>query len=163
MSDAPWWRGTRGEWYVVAQGLLFAVVIFGPRALPGQPAWSAPYAGIASTVGLVLMVAGGTLAVAGLFGLGRNNLTALPYPLPESTLVVTGPYRIVRNPIYSGLIFGALGYALRINGGLTLGYALLLFVFFDVKSRREELWLVERFPEYPVYQQRVKKLIPWVY
>jgi protein-S-isoprenylcysteine O-methyltransferase Ste14 len=163
MSDAPWWKGTRGEWYVVIQGFLFALVILGPRGLPGLPAWRAPYAGIASTVGLVLMVAGGTLAVAGLFGLGRNNLTALPYPLPESTLVVSGPYRIVRNPIYSGLIFGAFGYALRTNGGLTLGYALLLFVFFDVKSRREELWLVERFPEYAAYQQRVKKLIPWVY
>jgi protein-S-isoprenylcysteine O-methyltransferase Ste14 len=163
MSDAPWWRGTRGEWYVVAQGFLFALIIFGPRALPGRPAWSAPYAGIASTVGLVLMVAGGTLAAAGLLGLGRDNLTALPYPLPQSTLVVTGPYRIVRNPIYSGLILGALGYALRVNGDLTLGYALLLFVFFDVKSRREELWLVERFPEYAAYQQRVKKLIPWVY
>lgn len=163
MSDAPWWRGTRGEWYVVAQGLLFALVIFGPRSLPGQPAWSAPYAGIASAVGLVLIVAGGALAATGLLGLGRNNLTALPYPRPESTLVVTGPYRIVRNPIYSGLIIGALGYALRVNGGLTLGYALLLFVFFDVKSRREELWLVEKFPEYTAYQQRVKKLIPWVY
>jgi protein-S-isoprenylcysteine O-methyltransferase Ste14 len=77
--------------------------------------------------------------------------------------VVTGPYRLVRNPIYSGLIFGAFGYALWVNGWLTLGYALLLFIFFDIKSRKEERWLAEKFPDYGAYQQRVRKLIPWVY
>jgi protein-S-isoprenylcysteine O-methyltransferase Ste14 len=161
--SAPWWKNTRGEWYVVTQGFLFALVALGPHTAPGLPEWTAPWARVASVVGLALMLAGGTLAVAGLLGLGRDNLTALPYPRDESTLVVTGPYRLVRNPIYSGLIFGAFGYALWVNGWLTLAYALLLFVFFDVKSRKEERWLTEKFPDYPAYQQRVRKLIPWVY
>ena len=39
----------------------------------------------------------------------------------------------------------------------------LLFIFFDLKSRREEQWLREAYPDYPAYQKRVKKLIPWVY
>jgi protein-S-isoprenylcysteine O-methyltransferase Ste14 len=160
---APWWKNTRGEWYVVAQGLLFLLVAFGPHTAPAFPAWTAPYAALASAIGLVLMLAGGALAVAGLLGLGRENLTALPYPRDESTLVVTGPYRLVRNPIYSGLIFGAFGYALWVNGWLTLGYALLLFIFFDIKSRKEERWLAEKFPDYGAYQRRVRKLIPWVY
>ena len=163
MPETPWWKGARGEWYVVAQVFLFALVVFGPSTVPGLPAWREPYAALASAVGLALMLAGGALAAAGLVGLGRVNLTALPYPRDGSTLVVTGPYRIVRNPIYSGLIFGAFGYALRVNGWLTLGYALLLFIFFDVKSRKEELWLAEKFSDYAAYQQRVKKLIPWVY
>jgi protein-S-isoprenylcysteine O-methyltransferase Ste14 len=160
---APWWKNTRGEWYVVAQGFLFLLVGFGPHTAPDLPAWTAPYGAVASAIGLVLMLAGGALAVAGLLGLGRENLTALPYPRDESTLVVTGPYRLVRNPIYSGLIFGAFGYALWVNGWLTLGYALLLFIFFDIKSRKEERWLAEKFPDYGAYQQRVRKLIPWVY
>ena len=162
-SKAPWWKGSRGEWYVVAQGFLFALVIFGPRTVPGLAAWAEPYAALARVVGFVLMIAGCALAAAGLFGLGRANLTALPYPREESTLVVSGPYRLVRNPIYSGLIFSALGWALWVNSWLTLGYALTLFAFFDVKSRREERWLAEKFPDYGAYQQRVKKLIPWVY
>jgi protein-S-isoprenylcysteine O-methyltransferase Ste14 len=162
-SHAPWWKGTRGEWYVVTQGFLFALVAFGPRTLPGLPTWAQPYAGIASAIGLALMLAGGALAVAGLIGLGQKNLTALPYPRDESTLVVTGPYRLVRNPIYSGLSFGAFGYALWVNSWLTLGYAALLFAFFDIKSRKEERWLAEKFSDYPAYQKRVRKLIPWVY
>ncbi len=42
-------------------------------------------------------------------------------------------------------------------------YVAALFVLLDVKSRREERWLVEKFPEYPAYQRRVRKLIPFVY
>jgi protein-S-isoprenylcysteine O-methyltransferase Ste14 len=162
-SNASWWKGSRGEWYVVVQAFLFALIVFGPRTVSGIPAWGVRNGALASAVGIALMLAGGALAVAGLFGLGRANLTALPYPRTESTLVVTGPYRIVRNPIYSGLIFAACGWALWVNSWLTLGYALLLFAFFDVKSRREERWLAEKFPEYGAYQARVKKLIPWVY
>jgi len=161
---SPWWRGSRGEWYVVVQGILFLLVGFGPRSAPGVSMWPAGVLPFASAVGAVLMLAGGALSVAGLFGLGQNNLTALPYPRPEATLVVTGPYAIVRNPIYSGLIFGAFGLGLWVHSGLTLAYALLLFVLFDVKSRREEAWLCERFPQYREYKKRVRgKLIPWVY
>lgn len=162
-TRAPWWRGARGEWYVVAQVFLFALVVLGPRALPGWPTWSAPWSTIATWLGLVLMLAGAALAVGGIFRLG-SNLTPLPYPKDCSTLVESGPYAIVRHPIYSGLIIGALGWALWVNGWLTIGYALLLFAFFDVKSRREEVWLIEKFgAPYAEYRTRVHKLIPWVY
>jgi protein-S-isoprenylcysteine O-methyltransferase Ste14 len=36
-------------------------------------------------------------------------------------------------------------------------------VFFDAKSRIEEVWLTEKFPDYTNYSTSVKKLIPWVY
>ena len=49
------------------------------------------------------------------------------------------------------------------SGWLTFVYVAALFVLLDVKSRREERWLVEKFPEYPAYQRRVRKLIPFVY
>jgi protein-S-isoprenylcysteine O-methyltransferase Ste14 len=163
IAGTPWWKGERGEWYVVVQGLLFALIILGPKTVSGLASWSPPFAAIASAVGAALVLAGGALAVAGLLGLGRDNLTALPYPRDEATLVVTGPYRLVRNPIYSGLIFAAFGYALWVSGWLTLCYAALLFVFFDIKSRKEERWLSERFPDYSAYQRRVRKLIPWIY
>ena len=162
-AHAPWWKGTRGEWYVVAQVFLFALVVFGPRTAAGLPAWAMPWATVAQVLGLTLMIAGAALAVGGLFRLG-SNLTPLPYPKDCSNLVESGPYAIVRHPIYSGLIFGALGWALWVNGWLTIVYALILFVFFDVKSRLEERWLLEKFgAPYAEYRTRVRKLIPWVY
>lgn len=159
---APWWRGERGEWYVVAQVGIFAVIVFGPRTVPGWPAWSEPWATVATWIGLAFMLAGAALAAAGVLRLGPN-LTALPYPKDCAELVSSGPYAIVRHPIYSGLILGGFGWALWSHGWLTVVYALGLFLFFDVKSRREERWLAEKFADYPAYRSRVRKLIPWLY
>ena len=36
-------------------------------------------------------------------------------------------------------------------------------MFFDIKSRREERWLMARFPAYASYRKRVRKLIPLIY
>lgn len=75
----------------------------------------------------------------------------------------TGAYAVVRHPIYAGVILMSLGWGLYQASWLVLLYAAALFVLFDLKSRREEVWLAERFAEYPEYQRRVKKLLPWVY
>ena len=124
-EHAPWYRGTRGEWYVVAQVFLFALVVLGPRALPGWSPWAEPFSAVGTWLGIALMLAGAALALGGVMRLG-SNLTALPYPRDCSNLVESGPYAIVRNPIYSGLIFGAFGWALWVHGWLTLLYALVL-------------------------------------
>jgi protein-S-isoprenylcysteine O-methyltransferase Ste14 len=87
----------------------------------------------------------------------------LPYPKEGTKLIEKGPFALVRHPIYSGGLVICLGWALYVQGWLTLGYVLVLFVFLDVKARREEKWLVERFPVYTNYQQRVRKLIPFIY
>jgi len=161
-QHAPWWKGERGEWYVVAQIFLFALVIFGPDSLPGLPAWSEPAASIAAVLGALLMVAGALLSASGILRLG-GNLTPLPYPKECAELVESGPYRIVRHPIYSGLIIAAFGLALWRNSLLTAAYALILLVFFDIKSRKEEIWLAEKFEGYAEYRTRAKKLLPWIY
>ena len=49
------------------------------------------------------------------------------------------------------------------QGILTVGYAVLLFLLFDMKSRREECWLAANYPDYPDYQKRVRRLIPFLY
>jgi protein-S-isoprenylcysteine O-methyltransferase Ste14 len=162
MSQTPWWKGKRGEWYVVTQAVLGCLAIFGPPTWPGWPAWVAPFTWLGWIVGPLVGGLGGLLVLAGVFGLG-TNLTAVPYPKDDASLVTTGPYQFVRHPIYCGLILLALGWALLWNGWLKLVYALILFVFFDIKSRREEQWLCEKYPDYAAYQKRVHKLIPFIY
>ena len=75
----------------------------------------------------------------------------------------TGAYRLVRHPIYGGIILMAYGWGLVAQGFFTLAYASLVFLFLDLKSRREEGWLEEKFPGYAGYQKRVRKLIPFIY
>jgi hypothetical protein len=43
MSLAIWWKGARGEWYVVAQMVLITLVFFGPRAWWGWGKWVFPF------------------------------------------------------------------------------------------------------------------------
>jgi protein-S-isoprenylcysteine O-methyltransferase Ste14 len=158
----PWWRGTRGEWLVVGQLALIGLVFFGPRTAPGLPAWLSPFPHAWPITGSVLMVVGCALLLAGLVRLGPG-LTPLPYPKDGAGLIQTGPFSLVRHPMYSGGIGLGLGWALYVQGWLTLGYAVALFVFLDAKSRCEERWLAEKFPAYAAYQRRVRKLIPFFY
>lgn len=162
MTEAPWWRGRRGEWYLLVQAGLIVLVAVGPHTLPGLPPWTNGWSLAGSVGGGILFLGGALLSLAGTVSLGRN-LTPLPRPKDEGKLVVTGAYRLVRHPIYGGLAIMALAWALWVHGWLTVVYAVILFVFFDVKSRREENWLREKYPEYAAYQRRVRKLIPFLY
>ncbi len=158
---APWWRGTRGEWYVVVQFALIGLVIAAPVLWPA-PAWPAPWSLAARALGVLFGAAGLILALGGTFFLGRN-LSVLPHPRDDAHLVRGGAYRVVRHPIYSGILFGALGWGLLFNSLAALLLALALFVLFDLKARREEHWLARRFPDYAAYRRRVRKLIPFIY
>lgn len=166
MTQSPqrhrWWKGRRGEWYVALQGLLCLLVAFGPRTAFGLPPWPQTEAGLAHGAGLALSVLGAAVCAVAALHLG-NNLTPLPHPKDDATLVTGGLYRIVRHPIYFGVLLLAFGWALFVQGWLTLGYAALLFAFFDIKSRKEEAWLLARFPDYARYRQRVRKLVPFLY
>ena len=100
--------------------------------------------------------------VPGLWQLGRH-LTALPKPGPGAVLVQNGVYGIVRHPLYGGAIFVLLGSGLATTRLSRVGLALGALVFFDAKAKREESWLLERFPEYGAYRLHVRKLIPLLY
>jgi protein-S-isoprenylcysteine O-methyltransferase Ste14 len=161
-KHAPWWKGTRGEGFVVAQGLLFLLIVFGPRHVPGLAPWPPGLAKAACITGIVLLATGSTLALAAVFRLGRS-LTPLPYPKEGAPFVRAGAYALVRHPIYAGAIQMGFGFALLVQGTLTVAYAILLLIFFDVKSRWEERWLVTRHPGYADYRRHVRRLIPFVY
>ena len=148
--------GKRGEGWFILQLVLFAVILFAPRIIPlDLPLWL-------RILGLAIIAVGGVFGTGGVLALGRN-LTPFPKPIEGGTLVTSGVYRWVRHPIYTGLILGTLGWSLWNENLLGVGLAVLLFVFFDLKSRREERWLMEAYPGYAQYRHRVRKLIPFVY
>jgi protein-S-isoprenylcysteine O-methyltransferase Ste14 len=102
------------------------------------------------------------LATRGWVDLG-GNLTPFPRPRADAGLVDTGAYRLVRHPIYGGLILGALGWGLATASPAALAGTVVLAVFFDLKSRREEAWLAAQFKGYAAYRSRTRRLIPWLY
>jgi protein-S-isoprenylcysteine O-methyltransferase Ste14 len=160
-NEKRWWKGSRGEWLVVIQVILMTTVFFGPRTMPGQlKALILP--SVCRTVSWPLMISGFALFLAGLVRLGKG-LTPLPRPSDGAPLIETGPFALVRHPMYSGGLIFALGWALFVRSWMTVGYVVVLFIFLELKSRCEEKWLMEKFPTYRDYQKRVRKLIPFIY
>ncbi|MGZ6273562.1 MAG: methyltransferase family protein [Candidatus Limnocylindrales bacterium] len=151
--------GPRGEGWVALQALLFVVVI-GSGFL--GPLWSDAPRMIGAVAGVVLIVLGGGLTVAGILGL-RRQLTAFPRPVTDGRLIDGGAFGLVRHPMYGGGVIAGLGWGLAMASPATLASALVLLVFFDLKSRREEAWLEDEFAEYPAYRRRTRRLIPWLY
>ena len=78
-------------------------------------------------------------------------------------LIVRGPYRLVRHPIYAGLL--AMIIATAIQQGHIAGMiaVVLVFVSFWIKSSAEEELMLKQFPDqYPTYRKRVKRIIPFL-
>lgn len=78
-------------------------------------------------------------------------------------LIVDGPYRLVRHPIYTGLLAMIVGTMMELGhlGGI-IGF-LLVLVSLWVKSSHEEELMCQQFPDqYPGYQDRVRRIIPFV-
>lgn len=147
-----------GSW-VLAQFPLLVLMVFVPE-------WTA-IAGWRSSVplqwtGLLLTAAGLFLAALAVGALGRG-LTPFPHPPARARLRQRGAYAVVRHPIYTGMVLAGIGWSLLWASAVGIALALALGVFFDRKASLEEAWLRRKFKAYRGYQQRVKKLIPWVY
>jgi len=79
-------------------------------------------------------------------------------------LIQSGPYRLVRHPIYTGLLSAFAGSAIargEWRGLLALG---LIFVTLSNKLRLEEKWMREQFGDsYENYCRRVSALVPRIF
>jgi protein-S-isoprenylcysteine O-methyltransferase Ste14 len=65
----------------------------------------------------------------------------------DHELIRTGPYRRTRHPIYTGMIFGAIGTALVIGQMRGLLAVAIFIVAFYRKASKEERWLAQEFGE----------------
>lgn len=147
----------RGGWWVTAQLIAFGVVA---ASLLWAPERSVP--GIVAALGWILVIAGGSLAIDGVFQI-RGHLTAYPAPLDHGKLVEHGSYRLVRHPIYGGLVIGVVGLAVASGNVVAFLAGLALGAFFYAKSGFEEALLEDKYVDYPQYQRRVtQRLIPWL-
>ena len=112
--------------------------------------------------GLILTAAGVGFAILARFWIGRNWSGTITIK-EQHELIQSGPYRIVRHPIYTGLLLAYLSTAI-VHGELRgfVGFVLLL-VGFGRKLRMEETFMVRQFGNaYLDYKRRVKALVPFV-
>ena len=152
--------GSRGEGWVVLQVVLLVLLVL--AGLLAGDAWGGTLAVLTTLTGAALLLAAASLVGRGFLDLGRN-LTPVPRPRDDATLVETGVYRLVRHPLYGGIIVGSFGFGLLMASPLTLLLACVVAVFFSLKSRREEAWLLDHYPGYAAYMAGTRRFIPWLY
>jgi protein-S-isoprenylcysteine O-methyltransferase Ste14 len=78
-------------------------------------------------------------------------------------LIRTGPYALVRHPIYTGFVAAALGSAMVAGTGDALAGVVLVLIAFLFKIPREERILKREFAdEFDQFRRKVPRLIPFV-
>lgn len=154
--------GPRGEGWVLLQvALILLVAIVGALALPAAiEEWLSSWPVVAQ--GALLVGIGGWVVMRAARRLG-DSLTALPRPRDDARLVQDGIYARVRHPMYAGIVGLGLGWALVTLSLPALVVALVLAIVLDLKARREEGWLADRYPGYPEYRSRTHRFIRGVY
>ncbi len=114
-------------------------------------------------MGFGITLAGVAFAIWARVTLGAN-WSGVVAVKEEHRLVRRGPYRIVRHPIYTGILTGLAGTALA-RGSLHSILALPVCGFgFWLKSLTEERFMVEQFgEEYMGYRHAVRALVPFIF
>ena len=111
--------------------------------------------------GVVIATSGAGLAFTARAAIGRYWGTPATRRL-DTDLVTTGPYRLVRHPIYSGMVLMMIGSAIGLSP-VWLPIAIVAGIYFLFSARAEEKFMTERFPDsYPAYRARTKMLLPFL-
>jgi protein-S-isoprenylcysteine O-methyltransferase Ste14 len=82
----------------------------------------------------------------------------------EQKVITTGPYRIIRHPMYSGGLLLLLFAPLALGSYWGLPFALLLFIVIALRLHYEEKFLLQNLPGYEEYCKKTPyRLIPWIW
>lgn len=150
-----------GQAPVVANISVFVLFFFSLLGFPGSPE---------ASLALPLALAGCFLALAGAALVLRSRVelgpawSFVPRADQETGLVTTGPYRLVRHPIYLGLALLAAGEALAFGSWPALMIVLTGIVpTFAWRARAEEILLSRTFGErYALYQKQTRMIVPYL-
>ena len=141
-------------WVALQFGLL--ALLLGVPLTKDDSVWVAPGVWVCGLVG----------AVIGLWTLAFNrlgNFNIHPQPKQRGQLIVQGPYRWIRHPMYTAVLCVAAGLAWAwATPWVWPVWALLVWVLYR-KSALEEAWLRRVHPAYEAYSHTAARFVPLVW
>lgn len=89
------------------------------------------------------------------------NLTDTVVTRPDAYFVTSGPYRFVRNPMYTGILFLSWGLGIAQGNWVAPVGGTVVFLLLAIRTRIEERFLIARFGDsYRAYMSRVGRFLP---
>tara|TARA_Y100001968_G_scaffold241952_1_gene225525 strand:+ start:166 stop:726 length:561 start_codon:yes stop_codon:yes gene_type:complete len=149
-------NNSKGEWYLFSQ--IFLILL---HLIPPYPKIKNDTFLIKSfciIIGLLISVLGLFIVIKAIIDLGEN-LTPLPYPINESSLIKNNSYQHTRHPLYKGLLFISLGICIFSLSIIHISLLISLAYILKIKALKEEEKLKIKFPEYKKYIKEVPAII----
>jgi protein-S-isoprenylcysteine O-methyltransferase Ste14 len=145
--------------------LIIAVLLLGPGEWFGRSLLRenfVEHTNLVGIIGLTICVIGAGLACWSRYLLGRN--WSLSVQKKENhELITNGAYKLVRHPIYTGLLLLFIGNTIIVGDYRGLIAVAIVFLSFWFKLKKEEKWMTEVFSEqYNEYKKKTKAIIPWM-
>ena len=139
------------------------LMLFHPWRLGRMDVRSIPDTEALRFCGLVLTAAGLAFAIWARLRLGRNWSGTVTIK-EDHRLIQQGPYRLVRHPIYTGVLLAMVGTAIGYGRAPCLISVPIAFLAFWRKSRMEERFMMAQFgSRYSQYQREVKGFVPGLF
>ena len=109
-----------------------------------------------------LIFFGLALATWSIWEMRKSGLTAMPDPQPQIRLIKSGPYKLIRHPMYTSL-FIVLIPIVVFNFSIASLIVLIVFSINQLlKIKFEEKLLCDKISEYRIYMKKTWRLIPWL-
>lgn len=115
-----------------------------------------------SVAGIVLLGAALLLLSWSVITMRKSKLRILPDPAKHAKLITSGPYRIIRHPMYTSLLMGSLALVITHATLERLIAFFVLLVTVWLKLSLEEDMLTKKFPEYANYKVKTYRILPYI-
>ncbi len=116
-----------------------------------------------NVAGLFVESAGVFLAVLAIYVVKIRNVNITPTVKANSELITSGPYRIIRHPMYIAQLIAVVPLVIDYFSWYRLLAIVVLLTTLLVKIQYEEKQLLEHYPEYADYKKKTNYLIPMIY
>jgi protein-S-isoprenylcysteine O-methyltransferase Ste14 len=142
-----------------AKSLIFVIIQFVCLGLIGLTGPIFP----AIPVLLVLELLGIGLGIWAILVMRIGNFNITPDPLKHSQLVTSGPYRLIRHPMYLAILVTTLPLLISSFSPLRLTMWIILLIDLLLKLNYEESLLAIKLVGYERYIERSYRLVPFIY
>lgn len=150
-QDTPSYQSGWVSYSLVSLQVIFIVLLLYSQAWNPNSYWL-----------MIPVSLSGILACWAVIAMRRSHINIMPDLLPGAQLITTGPYRLIRHPMYTSLLILFLPLIATQYSHPRLSALLGLLIVLVIKIIKEEKQLKATFKDYSAYRTRTYYLIPWL-